>query len=108
MGSREFPVHKSKLKAIYEDIIPASIDDSNAHEIFKVALKRKSEGLKVAAFRQLKESFATVDVDLDDDLMEDPEELQKIVDTRKKLNDDARKCLADCVAKAQAKKRRLN
>lgn len=69
------------LKTSCEKIIHASIDESNAFEIFRFACgQHKSEEIKFAAFKILKSKFGD---ELGDDLMNNPDKLQKIVETKK-------------------------
>lgn len=69
----------ASLKDICEKIIKSDFIESIAFEIFKLACgASKLEALKVSAFRKLKDSLGN---ELHDDLINNPERLQKIVDT---------------------------
>lgn len=72
------------LKSLCEAIMRDNLNESNAFDIFKVASGQyKSDELKLAAFRKIQETLGT---QLKDVLMDKPEKLEEIFETKRRLN----------------------
>lgn len=93
----------ARLKGICEGIIRESISESNAHEVYQLALgSQKSEGLKIAAFGKIQEMLGG---QLDDDLINKPDQLQRIMRT-KRLFEGSKKHLDDLITQSRNKNQR--
>lgn len=66
------------MKSFYEKIICDQLDESNAFETFMFAHRLSSQLLKEKSFQQIAEKIP----ELPDELMEDPEDLKKLIDAR--------------------------
>lgn len=74
----------NELKSVCERIICKNIlSDSNAYSFFMLGHAYASDKLKLGAFNQIKSMFP--DADLTDDLMQEPENLKKIIELNELL-----------------------
>jgi Leucine-rich repeat (LRR) protein len=71
------------LKDRAEEIIAENVNASNALEIFSFGHQHNSDVIKCAAFREIKKMFPGTD--LQDSLIDQPEDLKNIIDIHRKL-----------------------
>lgn len=74
----------TKLKASCEQIIRENIEKTDAMKVFDLAREFNLDDLKISAFKQIQEFFGC---NLSDKLLNDPDELHRIVNLKRNLDD---------------------